>query len=276
MTRRGRSSRVRRAAALLAVAAGAWVALQWPVHTTQGINFHVTASRLPLYMKLLRFVARDAEYRLLAADVTRGSRDEEEKLLRLLRWVRTHIQARIPEGMPIVDDHVWHIIIRGYGAPDQLADVLATLCVYAGLPADLLMLRPPGRTQPAYALTMVRLRSPAFARSHGLQPGEARERVPRAPDRGAPRWYLVDPYYGVVVRDAEGWMVPMEELLAHRELIRQTAPGSTRDGLEYADVYGWISEKPVRRELRPYRHMPLARAWFAMARGLRALWGAGQ
>jgi transglutaminase-like putative cysteine protease len=215
------------------------------VETRQAINFHVTTSTIPLSMKALRFIARDAEYRLLAAQVTRGSASEEERLLRLVRWVRANIRPYVPEGMPLVDDHVWHTIVRGYGAADQLADVLATLCAYAGLPADLLMLTPPGAPDPAHALTLVQIGS---------------------------AWHVVDPYYGVMVRRADGRLATLDELLRDRDLVRRTAPGVTAAGIEYAGMYDWLSPLSPRPEPRPYRHMPLHRTWFLITRGARSLW----
>lgn len=38
-------------------------------------------------------------------------------------------------GYPVIDDHVWHIIVRGYGEDDQSSDVFTTLCNYAGMDA---------------------------------------------------------------------------------------------------------------------------------------------
>lgn len=49
-------------------------------------------------------------------------------------WTCENIRKQ-PDGLPVIDDHVWHIIIRGYGEPDQSSDVFTTLCNYAGIRA---------------------------------------------------------------------------------------------------------------------------------------------
>jgi transglutaminase-like putative cysteine protease len=224
-----------------------WGALQWPVHTRQGINGEVAEQRLPLYLKLGRFLYRDLEYRHLVGEVTRGVVTDEEKLLRLYDWVRAHIRGGIPRSLPVVDDHVWHIMIRGYGSADQLADVLATLCVYAGIPAELVMLTPPGQRRPVHAMAMVKLEG---------------------------RWCPVDPYHGVIVRNAQQQLASREEILADPDLVRRIAPDIQVSGFAYADAYEWLPEIRAGAELRPYRHQPLRRAWYEMRRGLRRLAGA--
>ena len=40
-----------------------------------------------------------------------------------------------PKGFRVVDDHIWDIIVRGYGSSDQLSDVFTTLANYAGYEA---------------------------------------------------------------------------------------------------------------------------------------------
>ena len=108
--------------------------MAWPATTRQGVNFKVTERHLPLILKGMDFLLRDYEYRRLAAEVTQGLSTDESKADALFRWTREHIRPT-PPGWPVVDDHITHIIIRGYGTSDQRADVFATLATYAGVPS---------------------------------------------------------------------------------------------------------------------------------------------
>jgi hypothetical protein len=90
-----------------------------------------------------------------------------------------------------------------------------------------------------------------------------------------PDWHAVDPFYGVIIRDAHGRLAPLDDVLADRDLVRRAAPGITASGLEYAQMYDRISGLSDRPEPRPYRHMPLHRTWFLLARGARSLWESG-
>ena len=108
--------------------------LAWPATTRQGVDYHVTEKRLPLIIKGMDFLVRDYEYRRLADEVTRGLGTDESKAEALFQWTREHIRPT-PLGWPVVDDHISHIIIRGYGESDQMADVFTTLATYAGIPS---------------------------------------------------------------------------------------------------------------------------------------------
>ncbi len=109
-------------------------AAAFPVTTRQGINYQITTHRLLLVNKAFGFVHRDGEYRRLAAQTTRGLSNDQARAEALLNWTKAHI-SRTPKGRPILDDHILNIILRGYGAEDQMADVFATLLTYAGVPA---------------------------------------------------------------------------------------------------------------------------------------------
>jgi len=117
----------------LVVGAFLWMAT-WPATTRQGVNFEVQSHSVPWAVKSLEFFLRDYRYRRLAQEVTLGSMTDEAKGLALFKWTRGHIRPH-PKGWPLVDDHIWDIIIRGYGSEDQMADVFTTLATYSGLPA---------------------------------------------------------------------------------------------------------------------------------------------
>ena len=100
----------------------------------QGIDYQVTARPLPLYVKAIDFLHRHEHYRLLAAEITAGLAGDRTRAEAVLAWTRREIRP-IPEGFPIVDDHVLDIIVRRYGSLDQRADVFTVLATYAGVPA---------------------------------------------------------------------------------------------------------------------------------------------
>ena len=117
------------------------IALGWVLNiettTRQGINYRVQAIPIPLYLKLFGFFDRHLHYRWLAGRIITNEMDNQQKAEALFQWTVSNI-ARQPSQLPVIDDHVWHIIVRGYGMEDQLADVFATLANYAGLKAFLM------------------------------------------------------------------------------------------------------------------------------------------
>lgn len=137
---RRRLGRYRAPVVAVAVASALVAVALWPVTTSVGIDFHVTTYRIPLYEKALAFLYRDVELRRVAAAAAAGSSSEEDRAMRLLRWAYENVRPQ-PAGLPVVDDHVYNIIIRGYGDSDQAADVFATLAGYDGIPATLVFAR---------------------------------------------------------------------------------------------------------------------------------------
>jgi hypothetical protein len=57
---------------------------------------------------------------------------DQQKAKAIFEWKIKHIVKQPPQ-LPVIDDHPWHIIVRGYGMADQMADVFAVLSNYAGL-----------------------------------------------------------------------------------------------------------------------------------------------
>ena len=216
---------------------------QWPVHFRAGMNHRVQVYTVALYLKLARFVARDLEYRHLVHELTAGITDDETKTVRLYAWVRGHIHSGTPAELPVVDDHVWSIIVRGYGEPDQLADVLATLCVYSGIPAVSTALAPPGG-RPLHSITMV------YVRGH---------------------WCPVDPFYGILLRDPAQRLLSRETLMAHPEWVRAATEKLIVEGVPYARLYESLPAPVLTMTLRPYWHQPFWRAWGEIVRGYQRL-----
>src|SRR3989338_1679603 len=103
--------------------------LNFQVSTRQGVNYRVASIKIPLYLKMLDFFDRHYNYKALVDRITEGAQTDEEKALKVFEWTYLHIRPQ-PNELPIVDDHVWSIIIRGYGAGEQSSDVFTTLCNY--------------------------------------------------------------------------------------------------------------------------------------------------
>lgn len=110
------------------------ILLNLPVSYRQGVNFKVRNVRIPLYLKVVDFFDRHYNYENLTGKIISASDNKEQRAMKLLVWTQDNIRD-VPEGFSIVDDHVWHIIIRGYGTTDQFNDVFTTLCNYAGVDA---------------------------------------------------------------------------------------------------------------------------------------------
>ena len=102
--------------------------------TRQGVNFQLLDKSLPLYVKVIDFVHRHEHYGLLAKEITAGLATDRERAEAILSWTRRTIRP-IPDGFPVVDDHVLDIIVRRYGSLDQMADVFSVLATYAGVPS---------------------------------------------------------------------------------------------------------------------------------------------
>ena len=82
----------------------------------------------------MEFIDRDRNIAATADAVLGGIEGEEAKAAAALAWTRANVR-NAPSGLPIIDDHIWHIIIRGYGEADQRSDVFTTLLAYAGVRA---------------------------------------------------------------------------------------------------------------------------------------------
>jgi transglutaminase-like putative cysteine protease len=234
-------SRVRRAVYLGIVGCGAIAVFAlWPVQTRQGINYEVQEHTIPLYIKLGRFVMRDIEQRRLVRTIVGDMPGSVDAVERLYAWVRARIHAGTPEGLSVIDDHVWHIIVRGYGEADQVADVLATLCTYAGMPARVLLVGPPG-AQPVHAITMVYLEE---------------------------AWRPVDAFYGVLLRSESGVLLSQDAWHEQRGTIQVQRPDLRIGATQYAEFMTWVSATRTEDPPRAYQHMLGHRLWIEIRRML--------
>lgn len=160
------------------------VLLNITVATRQGINFKVYTIKLPLYLKVLDFFDRHYNYKALVRRITGTAKTDEDKAIMILKWTYQCIKPQ-PENLPVVDDHVWNIIIRGYGADDQSADVFTTLCNYAGMDAF-------------YNLVFTQDRNSC---------------IPLSFVRMGKKWVTFDPYNGTYFQNRQGKMAGIEEII---------------------------------------------------------------
>ena len=204
-----------------------------PTVTLRGVNYVVAPRSLPLYAKALDFLDRDVNDRRLAAEITSGAATDEAKLRAAFDWTRANIRDT-PAGFPVVDDHIWHIIVRGYGQDDQKADVFTTLLTYAGVRAYWILMSPP----PELVLSLVRV-------------------------DGA--WRPVDVAAGIVFKTAQGGLATAEDLAADHSLAARQGPSQYR-GLAYARYFDRF-QAPVTPDLtHAEMQMLWPRAWFSVKR----------
>ena len=216
-----------------------------PATTRQGIDFQVTERRIPLVVKAAGFLLRDYEYRRLAAELTHGLDSDERKADVLFRWTQERIRPA-PPGWPVVDDHISHIIIRGYGQEDQRADVFTTLLTYSGVPAFWSVVRNP--SQPGYW-------APCYVKIGG-------------------RWTIWDVGTGTAFRDPGGKLVSVQELRTNPALLDLTAaqvPERARLYLLLAD--GRLDHFEIPDPLRAEKQMLIPRTLFQLRKTAAKLHG---
>lgn len=104
----------------------------WPVKYRVGVDGVLLERKIPLYAKACGYLYRDWMYKDIVKDITYARNDDLDKILAILSWTRENIRYGVPAGLKTVDDHPLNIVIRQYGAGDQLNDVFTILCSYAG------------------------------------------------------------------------------------------------------------------------------------------------
>ena len=178
--------------------------LNIPLTTRQGINFEVHKLKMPLYIKVVEFIDRDYHYKKLAKRIIGGCTNDTERTLSLFEWTCENVRKDIPGNWPIIDDHVWSIIVRGYGMDDQLADVFTTLCVYAGFEARILKLTNGSRKE--LVLSAIKLKD---------------------------KWTLFDPYHRVYFTTPSGKIATVGNVLDNPSLIETKTGSILHHGIKY-------------------------------------------
>ncbi len=204
------------------------------VSIKQGVGASYRYVHMPLYVKWTQFLARHYEYARLVKEITRYCKTDEEKVLAVLNWTREHIRD-VPKDMPVVDDHILNIIIRGYATPGQYQDVFTTLCTYAGIPAfwdrcysDNHKIR--------YALSFVKIGG---------------------------KWGVFDAYRGKYFRKNNGEIAAIEDIIDNSSLLK----GEDLDkilvrGIPYREFYHNLQHVEKPSTSRAEKQMPVRRVIF--------------
>jgi len=205
------------------------------VSIRQGVGGHYREIKMPLYVKAIEFLARHYQYIDIAKEITRFSKTDEEKTLAIFKWVHENIKKEIPKGVPIVDDHILNIIIRGYGTSDQSQDVFTTLCSYSGVTAFW------ERTYDKdhrvwYPVSFVKLNG---------------------------SWRVFDPYHGKYFKTKNGDIASIEDILNDSSLVKgDDIEKIVYEGVPYKEFYRNLGPVNDRRTLRPEKQKPVKRMIF--------------
>jgi hypothetical protein len=194
------------AAVVLLLFASAVAVAAWPASRRIGVDFVVTDHTLPFWVKTLDFLDRDVNLRRTARQVLREVRGDEPRAFAALAWTRQNIRPQ-PRELPTVDDHVWHVIVRGYGQPDQQADVFTTLLNYQDVRAYWMLAGAPPHERPL---------------SYVLIDG---------------RWRVFDVEHGIAFRTAAGELATAGDLASDQTLAERGATGVVADVESYVAYF---------------------------------------
>ena len=228
-------------AAFVVLIIGVAVMLLLPTTTLQGVNYRVTAYTIPAYVKALDFVQRHYQYRLQVSRICAAKTSEADCTMAIFDWTHEHIPPT-PPGWPVIDDHPLHIIIRGHGKDDQIADVFVTLTDYAGVPAFFKFV-----TDQSHR-TLVVL---AFASLDG-------------------RWVTFDVRNHIAFRNRGGRLASVDELVNDPSLVDGQTQGLLHDGLPYSTFISRQTLMPftVPHPLRGEMQQPWARTRYELRKAV--------
>ena len=174
--------------------------------TRQGVNFVVHARKIPLYLKLCNFFDRHLNYRELISEIISRGDSEEERILKIFTWTNRNIALQ-PKELPVIDDHVWHIIVRGYGVSDQFSDVFTTLCNYVKMEAFFKIIESKNSSAP---FSFVKIRN---------------------------RWVIFDPYNGIYFRNKTGELVDLRDISRGNWQVISIEGASFKKQFDYRELF---------------------------------------
>jgi len=201
------------------------------VVTMQGINFKVSRIKIPLYLKILDFLDRHYNYKNLVTRITKNKHTEEEKVMAILKWTYENIK-RQPKELPVIDDHIWSIIDRGYGVEDQFNEVFVTLCNYAGIKAY-------------YSFVLNENKNSSIPLSFVEIRGE---------------WFIFDPYNGHFLTDDSGKLLSIVKLKKVRNYFLGSQINSVN--FDYSTYIVDLPNHPVPKRNRANLQFPPNRLFF--------------
>jgi hypothetical protein len=134
----------------------------------------------------------------------------------------------------VIDDHIWHIMIRGYGEPDQQADVFTTLLGYAGVRAFWMLVGEPPDELP---ISYVWIRG---------------------------RWRVYDVAGRIVFRNRQGDLATPDDLAADPQLIDAAASAAGLDASRYLAHFKGYMPAQAPEVFRADLQMPRRRVWYEL------------
>jgi len=176
---------------------GLFFVLNIEVTTKQGVNYVLRPVKIPLYLKVLNFFDRHYNYAELAKRIVKDVESDREKVFKIFYWVKENIKEQ-PDNLPVIDDHVWHIIVRGYGVPDQYSDVFTTLCNYVGVDAFFLWV---------------------FTK-------DKKEKMPLSFVKLDNEWRVFDPYNQIYFNNKEGDLISITDIRSGETWVAESSSGS--------------------------------------------------
>ncbi len=215
------------------------VTLNIQVSTKQGVNYKVSTLKIPLYLKILDFFDRHYNYKILVKEITIGANTEEQRVFSIFEWTYNHIKPQ-PERLPVVDDHVWHIIVRGYGVDDQSSDVFTTLCNYAGIDAFFSWIKGENAVS-SIPLSLVKIDG---------------------------RWRVFDPYNGVYFKNNKKGLADIAEI-AKGDWLTESIDNSGKPNIDYAQYLKNIQPINSVGLIRSNTQSPLNRLRYEIEKRMR-------
>ena len=210
---------------VLAIAVLATGIAMWPSTRYVAVDRVVSEERLPLWLKMVNFVDRDLNLARVASAALDGQSTDDARALAALNWTLKNVRPQ-PPTLPTRDDHVWFVVVRGYGEADQQADVFTTLLVYQGVPAFWGLI---GRWPDELPLSYVRI-------------------------NGA--WRVFDAANGLVFRTGAGAFATPEDIAADRSIIERVARDVVPDMPKYLGYFAGYGPPEVPQMLRAEMQMP--------------------
>ena len=160
--------------------------------TRIGVDYKVRIIQIPLYLKILNFYDRHFNYKWLTGRIIGDLNNDQEKAIRLLNWTFNHIKQQ-PKSLPVMDEHVWSVIVRGYGVSDNFNDVFSTLCNYADMDANIGAINDIENNVNGYSMSFVNIDG---------------------------NWAMFDPYNGVYFRNQSGNIASIQDMkVGNMEII---------------------------------------------------------
>ncbi|MDD5421799.1 MAG: hypothetical protein WC592_01315 [Candidatus Omnitrophota bacterium] len=229
-----RAKNIKRAAIILVCVLIVAGVLNLQVSIRQNIDGKTRRITMPLYVKWIEFLSRHYEYDRIAKEVASSRRTDAEKALAIFKWTGDSIK-KVPQGMPVVDDHIYNIIVRGYGTDSQSQDVFTTLCSYAHVPAF---------WERVYYNDRKSMFIMSFVKLNG-------------------KWAIFDSYNGTYFMTADGKIATIDDMSG------KDFGDSSYRGVPFSELKQELERiLNEKRTTRPEKQMPARRIWFEIKKVL--------